>query len=690
MSDLMDFDYYDEESGPSDILAINSADLSNSIRFTLKGEDGKTPLPDNPQFEAFWKNKAAFDTSDTNAHGVLVYDETESATYPDGRVQWAFKDETTASKIQWKTLEDKFGKGEMEEPFGRAVGWLRSQTMWYLLRKVTAPPQQGEADRESFSVSRVCYAESGSKTVTSDLDWSFVNWKEPGKVVDIAVDWYKAFYKIYDGYPGGVFDMNMYIEPHMVKSKACYDHIGGDADAKAKRIKGLFRRHEHSLSFDLAYIRSQFKKGEITGADGLTSWWNPKLNVLWTFGRYQNKKFRRYDQYISYLLNEKKMKHQVPADPFDDQLTNFAQAKWFYEMVRQIQEGSLMDGGDNLVQTTGSHVVDDVTMLYMVIICRLTMFYANEATTTIQALAQHGTGSPPRISSFDEYDFYLSYMDWFHFIHEHYVHHTKYKTKWKTDHPLKTWGAKEDTEEFVKFWDRISKYVWRTFEAVTQTPLRDNGFFSTLATWTNTYTDFDVLLGYTGLYDFSQVWKNLIRGKFDMEKTFIKPLQARGWRMRNNPYTENLERQTPRVVPTNMKEDDRVLIMAVYAGLQNLRAKAIRFDVNSDANAAGGDPVIALYNLLNRHKKAVEKAFLQETIINTISCRAARTFYMRVEQEIADEVRDCKARWDNAIKGVEDYIKTKVATVKDPLSVTLNADVAYNNPIKQFIGDLPT
>eukprot|EP01083_Nonionella_stella_P031278 85622_1 len=453
MSDLMDFDYYDEESGPSDILAINSADLSNSIRFTLKGEDGKTPLPDNPQFEAFWKNKAAFDTSDTNAHGVLVYDETESATYPDGRVQWAFKDETTASKIQWKTLEDKFGKGEMEEPFGRAVGWLRSQTMWYLLRKVTAPPQQGEADRESFSVSRVCYAESGSKTVTSDLDWSFVNWKEPGKVVDIAVDWYKAFYKIYDGYPGGVFDMNMY-------------------------------------------------------------------------------------------------------------------------------------------------------------------------------------------HTFEQ--------------------------------------------------DRISKYVWRTFEAVTQTPLRDNGFFSTLATWTNTYTDFDVLLGYTGLYDFSQVWKNLIRGKFDMEKTFIKPLQARGWRMRNNPYTENLERQTPRVVPTNMKEDDRVLIMAVYAGLQNLRAKAIRFDVNSDANAAGGDPVIALYNLLNRHKKAVEKAFLQETIINTISCRAARTFHIDVEQEIVNEVRDCKARWDNAIKGVEDYIKTKVATVKDPLSVTLNADVAYNNPIKQFIGDLPT
>ena len=45
-------------------------------------------------------------------------------------------------------------------------------------------------------------------------------------MVTIAVDWYEAFHKIYGGYPGEVFDMNMYIEPHMIKSKPCYDHIG--------------------------------------------------------------------------------------------------------------------------------------------------------------------------------------------------------------------------------------------------------------------------------------------------------------------------------------------------------------------------------------------------------------------------------------------------------------------------------
>merc|ERR1719361_2930663 len=145
------------------------------------------------------------------------------------------------------------------------------------------------------------------------------------------------------------------------------------------------------------------------------------------------------------------------------------------------------------------------------------MFYANEATTTILALAQHGTGSPPRISLFDDYDFYLSYMDWFHFIHEQYEEHVHAKEA------RLHWTADDDVAAFVNFWDRISKYVWRTWEAVSQTKLRDHAFFSSIAHWKNKEKENEV--GYTGLYDFSEVWKKMIRGKkqYTLEANFIKP-----------------------------------------------------------------------------------------------------------------------------------------------------------------------
>jgi len=197
----------------------------------------------------------------------------------------------------------------------------------------------------------------------------------------------------------------------------------------------------------------------------------------------------------------------------------------------------------------------------MVCICRWTMFNANEATTTIQSLAQQGTGSPPRIAEFDDYDFYLSYMDWFHFIDELFQEHKK-----------KANGEEATVADFVYFWDRISKYVWRTWEAVSETALRDYPYWIPISQWKRRRLDKSI--GYSGLYDFAELWKKLIRGKkeYTLADNFIKPLEEFGWS--TNPYAREYDPETDKdIMPKTIKKKKRLTIVAAYAGLQNLHDK---------------------------------------------------------------------------------------------------------------------
>ena len=149
------------EAGADDILKIDG----KSLDYELKGEDGETALEGKPKFSEYWQplrpykgGNAELLKAATAEHGLLLYDDDEPETYPNGRIYWALRDTSVVKPIKWKDLEAAFGSGKLSEPFGRAVGHLRAQTMWFLLNAVTGGDGRGI---EAFADSKVCYAESG-------------------------------------------------------------------------------------------------------------------------------------------------------------------------------------------------------------------------------------------------------------------------------------------------------------------------------------------------------------------------------------------------------------------------------------------------------------------------------------------------------------------------------------------------
>jgi hypothetical protein len=111
-------------------------------------------------------------------------------------------------KIEWEKLKEKFKKGEVDEKTLTAIGVLRKATLQYLLDKLRIDATK-------------CYTEIGSTTPTSDLDFTFVNYKTPEQTVDLLKQFSTLFKDLYGNYSDKTFDTNFYIL-EMLIDDSCY------------------------------------------------------------------------------------------------------------------------------------------------------------------------------------------------------------------------------------------------------------------------------------------------------------------------------------------------------------------------------------------------------------------------------------------------------------------------------------
>lgn len=136
----------------------------------------------------------------------------------EGIIQIKIKD--NYDNIEWEKLKQGFKNGIISVDVMKGLGGLRKATVNYLISK----------DGDFFPQ---CYSEFGSNTPTSDLDFTYITYNDPSKVMGKLISFYNSFYLLYNNYPDVAFDTNFYICNTYVP-KECYNLITND------RIKSLF------------------------------------------------------------------------------------------------------------------------------------------------------------------------------------------------------------------------------------------------------------------------------------------------------------------------------------------------------------------------------------------------------------------------------------------------------------------
>ena len=121
--------------------------------------------------------------------------------------------------INWHNLKKYFQQNKISVCTLRGIGVLRKIIVSYLLEKI--------------GYNKICYVENGSTTPLSDLDFTYVTYKYPSKVIPTMVQFYNLFSEIFDDFPHNVFDTNFYITSTII-TPACYSEITNE------NIKSLF------------------------------------------------------------------------------------------------------------------------------------------------------------------------------------------------------------------------------------------------------------------------------------------------------------------------------------------------------------------------------------------------------------------------------------------------------------------
>lgn len=197
-------------------------------------------------------------------------------------------------KIRWEDFKKKFKKGQIHEDLLRAIGGLRKCTIIYLFEKLKINPKK-------------CYAEIGSDTPTSDLDFTFVAYSKPESMVSLLINFNQDFYSLYGNFSDITFDTNFYVI-HMIVDKSCFVSV-------KPQIRPLFR----SLMKGKYYALDNFKDKRIQEFDRKVCFQVQKFQKKLMSSRHS--KNYKLENMIDYLI------------VFYDMMSSFSSSTYFNEKL---------------------------------------------------------------------------------------------------------------------------------------------------------------------------------------------------------------------------------------------------------------------------------------------------------------------------------------------------------------------
>eukprot|EP01084_Bolivina_argentea_P200271 342479_1 len=592
------YSYYEEMTAdPAEI--IKPKHMEESV-----WTDPKTKIPMPEKMKAFFK------TASNTATGDSI---TQSYIHIDAQNQFMIHTphDGSDSLIKWHDVDKKFNDEEWSKPFIRAIGFLRVETLEYLLKEVTGD-----------TVKDVYYKAFGSTKETSDLDFTYSDWNEPVKVVEYMLKFYNEFKNMYGNIPPITFDMNYYL------ASGILDAVGYVSLDKAlqplfqKVIPGVHPYHAEGQRHDI-YVLGNYHDNAA------------------------QRTFKKYDQFISWLLIKEKRKDLATGKTEDDKFKDFAvYSKVFWWIITQIKEGEV---------SIGSTIQRDYSLLLLNALLIKIKLNSNEAYSTLQALSEHGNGASST-AYFDEFDAYLSYLDNFVFIDE-CVAQSKVqsliakelftyalgsnrasktlgmegKKKVKSElykHKYRLLGIKIiDIDDFIVFYDRISKYVMRLWKSIERTEVG-----RVLVQHAKTHGEKSAK---SILYDQAKIWREEIRGSVPLKSIKEAFKQKRGFAVVESDGSKVQESVTD---PKKQKAIE--IIMKVYAYVQP-KTKGIGFTSTTKL----------LFDVLNKHRDAIEGQFEKQ-----------REFYLQTNHDPWSKSGTTK--WEQVLSDIDKYVRKK-AVYKD-------------------------
>jgi len=287
-----------------------------------------------------------------------------------------------------------------------------------------------EAGLESYT--KDCFVNLGSDTAKSDLDFTYIRWDEPTKVVKSLVEYYNLFHSIYNGWPLEVFDMNFYIANGFIKNKPdgkCWSSLAKD---------------DHTNDVMIALFTEIYnKEGE--------AWYelaSPKA--------YNDQRYKVYDRYMAYLLISRRFTEgfDEKLDTDDDDFAKLLQAGTatpdvkivhllqyahvFYLHLEQIRVGK---GIFASWKTPDNRLTDksfDRTKIFLKTLLYLMNYWSDESYVSNEALQLIFNKGVEDVK--DDERIYLAVLDNLAFVEKYYHEHPK---------------------DLLTFWDRASKYIHR-------------------------------------------------------------------------------------------------------------------------------------------------------------------------------------------------------------------------------------
>jgi hypothetical protein len=270
-----------------------------------------------------------------------------------GRIQFKYDDNDT-SDIVWKKLKKNFENNLISVDVMKGIGGLRKMTVQYLLHE--------GGTKINTKIYDECYVELGSTNPTSDLDFTYISFNEPSKVLDLMIIFYNEFNKIFGNYPDVTFDTNFYICNTFIKSE-CFKTITNN------NIKQLF------------VDDGNFKR-------------------LYNF---KNKTYEKIDRYICFKILDKFIEDLKVSDNDHNKMTKLIKSsRLFYDMFQYI----------NKIKINNNELLLIIRGLYYIMSASSNESYISDTTYKIIVLNKKME---------DIFDYYLSYLDNFAFIEEWYL-----------------------------------------------------------------------------------------------------------------------------------------------------------------------------------------------------------------------------------------------------------------------------
>jgi hypothetical protein len=144
--------------------------------------------------------------------------------------------------INWIELKELFKKGQIEPKVLVVVGKLRRKMLNIVLNEL--------------NIIKNCYYEFGSLDLTSDLDFTYVNYNNLEENVKNLKLFYNKMKDIFGNYPDVVFDTNYYLTSSIIDIN-CYNEISND------RIRSLFTEIRGKYYRLYGYINSDYHRYDI-------------------------------------------------------------------------------------------------------------------------------------------------------------------------------------------------------------------------------------------------------------------------------------------------------------------------------------------------------------------------------------------------------------------------------------------